>query len=114
MFFIVKRLDRAEDRAIHCFNKPTVLIGTEFGDLAAGGDVSETQALLYLRPDGEIHVRNLSYVIDTYVNGVKVTDKAISPGDLVRIGNLSLEFLGAEEVGAPAKRPEFRLLEQAG
>jgi len=116
MFFIVKRLDGKQERAIHCFDKPTVLIGTEFGDLeAGGGEVSEAQTLFYFRPDGSLHVRNLSYFDGTYVNGVKITDKALLAGDHVRIGNLSLEFLGAEDDTSPqVKRPEFRLLEQAG
>lgn len=99
VYFIVKRMDGVrEERAIYCFSQRTVLIGSELGDLTVNdSEVSEANALIYFKPDGTLHVRDLSLTKGTYVNGVRVDQKRIGVGDHIKVGDLSLEVIGVED-----------------
>src|ERR1035437_2479781 len=52
----------------------------------------------------EVLVRDLNSTNGTFINGEKVTEKVIKPGQILRLGQIEMR-LETDAAAAPAKRP---------
>ena len=83
----------AQGRRLVTLDKPTFTIGRRgTNDLQlTGTDISRLHAEI-LRNNGQYLVRDCGSRCGTYVNGTQVTEKRLSHGDKIQVGNASLVF----------------------
>lgn len=69
------------------------VIGTDAGcDLTVSGNkVSPRHATIVLAPDGHV-IKDLNSTVGTLVNGVEVTEKRLTAGDTIQLGEVRLTF----------------------
>src|SRR4051812_17186853 len=81
----------------------SVLIGRrETADVSlTENSASSAHALIFIA-EGKHLLRDLNSRTGTYVNGVKIHEHALSPGDVVRVGETSFRYVRAGEAAAPA------------
>ena len=58
-------------------------------------EASREHSEIFLRA-GRYHVRDLGSSNGTFVNGEKVTEELLRPGDLIRIGGVTIEYVDEE------------------
>ncbi|WP_313070640.1 FHA domain-containing protein [Melaminivora sp.] len=63
--------------------------------------VSGEHALLLRRPEGAVSIEDLGSTNGTYVNGQRVHQCALQPGDQVTVGRHQLRLVSREECAAP-------------
>jgi hypothetical protein len=87
----------SDSRLIH-LNKPSMLIGcTPVADICLESEsVSDCHARIEHKPDG-YYVISLSNTPGVFVNGVEITFQRLRHGDKVEIGDVTAEFLLADE-----------------
>jgi len=79
------------------FEGPQCLIGRHGGHLRLDDMLCSRQhAILYQGYDNRLRVKDLHSTNGTVVAGEMVTYKALKPGDVVRVGDTTIEVLGFE------------------
>ncbi|MEZ4704377.1 MAG: FHA domain-containing protein [Bdellovibrionota bacterium] len=82
------------------FVKERVVIGREGVDLILNDrSVSKRHAQLDLAPNGEVTLTDLASANGTHVNGKRIKSKILSPNDHIKLGRVSLVFVGVEYNG---------------
>lgn len=82
------------------FVKETVIIGRENVDLILNDrSVSKRHAQLDLAANGEVTVTDLASANGTYVNGKRIKSKKLNPDDRIKVGRVSIVFVGVEYNG---------------
>jgi len=66
--------------------------------------VSRVHCRLTALPSGELEVRDLESTNGTYVNGKRIEQARVSPGDRIQIGRL--ELIASKEIPGAASTPE--------
>ena len=87
----------------------TVLIGRrESADISLTENSASSAHALLVVLEGRHIIRDLSSRTGTFVNGVKIHEQVLSPGDVLRVGETEMRYTrtaGAPEPAAPAKKP---------
>ncbi len=77
------------------FDKKSVLIGRVQADLnVPDADVSRKHAIVEVQDNGQIILRDLASRNGTFVNDARITNRVLSKGDRIRMGNTTLLFSG--------------------
>jgi len=73
--------------------KESFVIGRLNADLnLQDRDVSRKHALIELLPDGKVFLRDLSSTNGTFLNGKRIVNSRIKPGDKIKVGNTVIYF----------------------
>ena len=92
--------------------------GSDADILIDEGSVSRSHAMLEMGPSGRWWILDLGSANGTFVNGVRVAERLLSPADIVRIGNSTLmlrppnahEFPSTISLIHPAERSGFQTM----
>jgi pSer/pThr/pTyr-binding forkhead associated (FHA) protein len=87
-----------------------LLIGRrETADISLTENAASSAHALVLVADGKHLVRDLNSRTGTFVNGVKVHEHVLSPGDVIRVGETSFRYI---KTAGAAPRPDVRPAKQ--
>lgn len=86
----------------------TLLIGRrESADVSLTENSASSAHALLFAAEGKHLLRDLNSRTGTFVNGVKVHEHALTPGDMVRIGETAFRYVRTDgAIAAPAERAE--------
>lgn len=87
----------------------TVSVGRGAGcDISAGDPMLSRQHAEFVATEQAVLVRDVKSRSGVVVNGVRVAEAQLQPGDDIRIANFQITYLGAHVVGAGTKRSELQ------